>query len=88
MVISVRILNGAALAEQILVEVQSGLVRMPRQLERAFDSFLASLQGRRLPTLPMIEEMLSARMLAKCKPDAEDEFSCRECPHFWQIVRT
>jgi helicase len=57
--------HSAALAEQILVEVQSGLARSPVQLERVFHASLATLQGRRPPIEQALDLMLSARMLKR-----------------------
>jgi helicase len=65
--------DSAALAEQILVEVQSGLARSPVQLERVFDSSLATLQGRRPLLHNAINDMLSARMLFQAEPEKEEE---------------
>jgi helicase len=64
--------ESAALAEQILVEVQSGLARSSVQLGRAFDSSLATFQGRRPPVDETIGEMLRAGMLSEDKRE-EDE---------------
>jgi ATP-dependent DNA helicase len=61
-----------AIAEQILVEVQSGLARSSVQLERVFDSSLANLQGRRPPLDETIGEMLRARMLSKDEREEEE----------------
>lgn len=57
--------RSVALAEQILVEVQSGLARSPVQLKRVFESSLAMLQGRRPPIDETISEMLRAGMLSE-----------------------
>ena len=63
--------DSAALAEQILVEVQSGLARSPVQLERVFDSSLAALQGRRPLLHNAINDMLNAGMLIQEKGEEE-----------------
>lgn len=60
----------AALAEQILVEVQAGYARSAVQLERAFQGSLAAQQKQRLNLGGAVEEMIRAGML---RIDREEE---------------
>jgi helicase len=53
----------AALAEQILVEVHSGLARTHSQLERVMKTSLAALQDQSMQVAEAIDEMLQAGML-------------------------
>ena len=53
----------AALAEQILVEVQSGLARSHSQLRRVFNRSLAHHQGIELPVDRIVGQMIESGML-------------------------
>ena len=53
----------AALAEQILVEVQSGLARSHSQLRRVFNRSLAQHQGIELPLERTVDQMIESGML-------------------------
>ena len=53
----------AALAEQILVEIQSGMARSRTQVSRVFAQSLASHQSKTLPLERTLQEMLDAGML-------------------------
>jgi helicase len=64
--------NSAALAEQILVEVQSGLARSSVQLERVFKCSLAAIQGCCLPINETICEMVGAGMLSKDQREEQE----------------
>jgi helicase len=64
--------QSAALSEQILVEVQSGLARSSVQLVRVFDSSLANFQGCRPPIDAAISEMLRAGMLSEDEREKEE----------------
>lgn len=55
--------NPAALAEQILVEVHSGLARSPSQLRRVFRRSLAHQQGVELSVDRLVGQMTEAGML-------------------------
>ena len=59
------------LAEQILVEVASGLCRDMEQLQRATTHSLATLQGQRLPFSPCLQTMLESGMLAEIPDERE-----------------
>ena len=53
----------ATLAEQVLIEVRSGLTKSNVQLERAFNSSLGRFQGKQCPIEGTVEDMLEAGML-------------------------
>ena len=63
----------AALAEQILVEVQSGLARSHSQLRRVFNRSLAHHQGIDLPIDRIVGQMTEAGMLRFDSKAEEDE---------------
>ena len=67
----------AALAEQILIEVQSGMARSEVQLRRVFSESLAAQQRISLPFDSCLHHMLDSGMIQKKasdKPDREDRF--------------
>lgn len=65
--------NPAALAEQVLVEVQSGLGRSEVQLERIFDGSLAVHQGKPISISGALREMLDAEMLRYDEKSEKEE---------------
>jgi helicase len=66
--ISSGLTDEAALAEQILIESQSGLARSRIQMERALAGSLASFQRKNLPVATTIATMIEAGMLREEAP--------------------
>jgi helicase len=67
--IASRLDDGAALAEQVLAEISSGLARTRTQLARSLTNSLAAHQNR-LPALDgVIDDMLGAAMIAEVPAD-------------------
>jgi helicase len=58
------------LAEQIVVEVASGLCRTESQVRAALDQSLAARQGRLPPVTRYVHEMREAGMLVECRDEA------------------
>jgi helicase len=71
--ITSRLSEAPAVAEQVLVEVSSGLARTRGQLDRALKMSLAAQQCRLAPIHETIEEMLRAGMLVE---SIDDEPNC------------
>lgn len=59
----------AALSEQIIAEVGSGLCRSELQLERVLSRSLAAFQGKNLPVQQTLEDMINAEMIRPIIPD-------------------
>jgi helicase len=64
----------AALAEQIVAEIGSGLCRSEAQLKRALGGTLAAFQRKALPVDPILHEMLQAGMIRSVKPEDGEEY--------------
>jgi len=68
-----RLTEPRVLAEQILVEVASGLCRDVEQLNRATAHSLASVQQQALPVAPCVRTMLEAGMLTEVPDEREPQ---------------